>query len=100
MTACGFCALLALSRYTSGTPCTSRARIGKSLRTASTSSVMSRARGLVHTEAVVPLGLQLRGQLGSAGLGDAAVEEHVHEVGADVVQDARVGGDQQRADPL
>src|SRR5919108_917125 len=39
MTVEGFCVLAALSRYTSGRPCTSRPRTGKSARIAVTSSV-------------------------------------------------------------
>src|SRR5882757_5124992 len=98
MTLCGFWALLALSRYTNGTPCTSRLRIGKSLRIVSTSKDMAESLcggGLVDPETVVSLGLELVGQRGTAGLDDAPVEEDVHEVGLDVAQDPRVVRDQQ-----
>src|SRR6185312_7022299 len=37
-------------------------------------------------------------QLGTTTLGDAAVDEDVHEVGLDVAQDARVVGDEQHAE--
>src|SRR5436190_7597283 len=103
MTTCGFWALFALSRYTSGTPCTSRLRMGNSLRTASTSMgtftpARSRTCRLVHAEAGIALALELVGELRSPGLHDAAVEEDVDVVRCDVSEDSRVVRDQQGPD--
>ena len=55
-------------------------------------------RGLGDLVAVVALFLEAVGELGAALLGDAARDEHVHEVGLDVAQDARVVRDQQDAE--
>src|SRR5450432_2602236 len=87
----------------SGRPsCTRRSRIGKSLRTNSTSyasvSVMrssTSSRGLGVT--LVALGLEPVGKLAAALFNDPAVDEHMHEVGLDVAQDAGVVRDKQDA---
>src|SRR4051794_838305 len=49
-------------------------------------------------EPVVALVLEAVGQLGAALLGDAAVDEDVHEVRLDVAQNARVVGDEQHTE--
>src|SRR5450432_394574 len=92
----------------SGRPsCTRRSRIGKSLRTNSTSygsvAVMlftpftsgTSSRGL--GVALVALGLEPVGKLAAALLDDPAVDEHVHEVGLDVAQDPGVVRDEENA---
>src|SRR5687768_1568 len=106
MTAAGFCDVFALSRYTSGrSPAMRRSRIGKSFRILVTSyvagcatvmTVSSRLGGRLHV-LVVALGLELVGELAPAPLGDPSGDEHVHEVGLDVLQDPRVVRDQQQS---
>src|SRR4051812_5098683 len=49
-------------------------------------------------EPVVALVLETVGQFGPTLLGDAAVDEHVHEVRLDVAEDARVVGDEEDAE--
>src|SRR5215207_9755658 len=104
----GFWLVAAESRYTSGWSLTRRSRMGKSPRTAATSSGAvegvigaswdRESGGGVATPALVPLGLQPVGQLGAAGLDDPPVDHHVDHVGGDVAQDAGVVGDQQDAE--
>src|SRR6478672_836016 len=59
---------------------------------------MRLAYGRPGQVAVVALVLQALGQLSAALLGDAAVDEDVHEVGVDVAQDARVVRDEEHAE--
>src|SRR4030042_6707027 len=56
MTATGFCVVAAWSRHTSGLPCTVRCNIGKSLRIASTSSVMPASFPLPAARQLAPEG--------------------------------------------
>ena len=82
-------------------PLTSRSRSGKSRLIAATSSALMTCaswpppRGAERVEA---FGLDRAGELGSAGRDDAAVDEHVHDVGDEVVEDALVVRDQQDAE--
>src|SRR6266849_1437716 len=95
MTWRGFCEEAAESRYTKGTPSesfppwTRRSRIGKSLRTRSTSKTMS-GRFLDAGVLLIALGLQHLGQLRAAGLDDPPGREDVHVVRLDVAQDPGV----------
>src|SRR5690606_20516294 len=54
--------------------------------------------GSVDEVPVVALVLEAVGQFGAALLDDAAVDHHVHEVGTDIPQDARVVRDQQHTE--
>ena len=49
-------------------------------------------------ERVEALALDAPGELGAAGGDDAAVEQHVHGVGGEVVEDSLVVGDEQDAE--
>src|SRR2546428_6119105 len=116
MTCWGFCEVAALSRYTIGLSPTVRDRMGKSSRTRSTSSgrtspsitlaisdtTFSRRRNRfllldaeLLAEVLVPLPLELVGELLAAGLHDPPVHHHVHVIRRDVVEDALVVRDQQ-----
>ena len=64
---------------------------------ATSSGVRSR-RDLV-LERLEALGLDAAGELGAAGGDDATVEQHVHDVGREVVEDALVVRDEQDAEP-
>src|ERR1044072_5202035 len=94
MTACGFCEVLALSRYTKGSsPDTRRSRIGKSFLILSTSKLLMATgseRGGRAKVTVVALGFEALGQFLAAGLSDLAGHEHMDEVGLDVPEDPRV----------
>src|SRR5690606_3672509 len=104
-TASGRCEVAPESRYTNGFPSrTVRFRIGKSARTRATSTVRtvavisgSSGRG---GEADVAVGVEFLGQFGAALGDDATADEHVHELGLDVAQDAGVVRDQQHATVL
>src|SRR5689334_24801766 len=61
------------------------------------SSARSRARSGSLAEGVEALAVELLGQLRAAGLDDPAVDEDVHLVGRQVVEDPAVVGDQQDA---
>src|SRR5512133_1467596 len=56
------------------------------------------AYGRLGEEAVVTFVFQTVGELRAALLGDAAVDEHVHEVRLDVAEDAGVVRDQEQAE--
>src|SRR5262245_3335999 len=125
MTCRGFWLVAALSRYTSGCPLIGRSRIGKSARILSTSSggaswmvftaflperlrplaLVRRGRGLLGpgdpelpAEPLVPLQLELVGELRTARQDDPAVHHHVDVVRGDVVEDPLIVGDEQHAD--
>lgn len=57
------------------------------------------SRGVVLGERGVPLGLQPVGKLGTALLHDPALDQDVHDVGAQLGQQAVVVGDRQHAEP-
>src|SRR5918999_862231 len=68
--------------------------MGKSLRISST-SIAARSSLIV---ALVPLRLELPGQLRTAGANDPAAHQHVDPIRSDVVQDPLVVGDQQKSE--
>src|SRR5262245_14291520 len=63
---------------------------------ASSASVMTDLLG--DSPALVALALELLRQLGTAGGHDPSVDEHVHPVGSQVLQQALVVGDGQHAE--
>src|SRR5256885_16635726 len=98
-TARGFCDDDAESRYTRRFPLISVSKIGKSfLRVATSSASTAISPPLLRPPCVVSLLLQLPRQLGAAAVDHAPVDEDVHPVGLELVEDALVVGDQQHAE--
>ena len=78
-------------------PLTVRDRIGKSALTRGDVESHGSDRRFL-TEALEPLGLDALRELRPAGGDDAAVEQHVHDVGREVLEDALVVRDEQEAE--
>ena len=98
-TAIGFCADDAESRYTSRLPLTSRSRIGKSrLIGGDVERAHRRRLPRAVRNASKPRASTCERDLRAAGGDDAAVDEHVHDVGDEVLEQALVVRDREDAE--
>src|SRR3954469_11908738 len=91
----GFCALDALSRYTSRWPPCSRWSRGKSARRSAPRFTGASLWSCRVPEPVEAVALEAGGELAAARLHDPAVEEDVDDVGCEVLEDPLVVGDEE-----